>query len=321
LREQIAEYLFRSRGVKCSIDQIVIGSGTQYLLLLILMLFDPGTAIAVENPGYYRANLIFKQAGMNVVPIPVKEHGVDVSEILSKEVQLVYCTPSHQFPLGMIMPIHQRQRLIQWANERDGYIIEDDYDGEFRYDGRPIPAMQGLDPFGRVIYLGTFSKSLVPSLRVNYMVLPEGLIRKFNTDLFYMKQSVSKIHQETIAYFIKEGYWEKHLNKMRTLYRRKRELLIEMLKNRFGETIEIKGEKSGLHIVVELNETSYCEEELIRLAEDAGVKVYGASVFYTGKAPKKPQILLGYGGLSQEEVVKGIDRLADAWNLYNTNNI
>lgn len=316
LRNQIADYLYRARGVRCTGEQVIIGAGTQGLLQLLLYLFPKGSTIGMEDPGFYRANLIFKQAGMKVTPIPVQENGINVEQIeaLKSEINIVYCTPSHQFPLGMIMPVQQRQRLIQWANENNGYIIEDDYDGEFRYEGKPIPSLQGLDPYERVIYLGTFSKSLVPSLRVNYMVLPLHLLKKYKEDLFYMKQSVSKIHQQTISLFLQEGHWDRHINKMRTLYRKKREAVIESLNRYFdSQKVKIKGEKSGLHIVLEFIDSSYSELELINLAREQGIKVYATSLFYENLQNRNPEILLGYSGVSKKEIEYGVQKLSKVW--------
>ncbi|MBM6616755.1 PLP-dependent aminotransferase family protein [Bacillus sp. RD4P76] len=316
LRNQIADYLYRARGVRCTGEQVIIGAGTQALLQRLLYLFPKGSTIAMEDPGFHRASLIFKQAGMEVVPIPVREHGIDVDQLdlLTSTINLVYCTPSHQFPLGMIMPVQQRQKLIQWANDNDGFIIEDDYDGEFRYEGKPIPSLQGLDSYGKVIYLGTFSKSLIPSLRVNYMVLPEPLLEKYKQELFYIKQTVSKIHQLTISLFIKEGHWDKHINKMRTLYRKKRETVIESLNHYFDtEKVIIKGEKSGLHVVIEFLDSSYTELELIELARKKGLKVYGTSLFYETVDYRNPEILLGYSGLSIVEIERGIKHLSEVW--------
>ncbi|KAA0548602.1 PLP-dependent aminotransferase family protein [Bacillus sp. BGMRC 2118] len=316
LRNQIADYLYRARGVRCSGEQVIIGAGTQQLLQLLLYLFPRNSTLAMEDPGFYRANLIFKQGGMNVVPIAVRELGIDVEQLenLKQPINLVYCTPSHQFPLGMIMPVQQRQKLIQWAKVHDSYIIEDDYDGEFRYEGKPIPSLQGLDVYERVIYLGTFSKSLIPSARVNYMVLPSHLLVEYKQKLFYMKQTVSKIHQQTISLFIEEGHWDKHVNKMRTLYRKKRETVIESL-NRYFDTdkVIIKGEKSGLHVVLELIDTRYTESELIELARKRGIQVYGTELFYEQVEKQNPEILVGYSGLRINEIEQGIKTLSEAW--------
>ncbi|MFD1735186.1 PLP-dependent aminotransferase family protein [Bacillus salitolerans] len=312
LREELSQYLYRARGVQCSPDQIVIGAGTQNLLILLGMLFEKGSILAFEDPGYHRAKWTFQKIGMSICPIPVEEDGLSIEQLLSSKANIVYCTPSHQFPLGMIMPIHQRQQLIKWAYDVEGYIIEDDYDGEFRYEGRPIPALQGLDQQNRVIYLGTFSKSLVPSLRVNYLVLPPTLLAQYKESLSLMKQSVSKINQQTLALFMKEGHWEKHINKMRTLYRKKQQILIQSIQECFQREMIVRGEKSGLHIILQ-DQRNRDEQKLITKAMRNGIRVYETSQFYSKCKQEKTEILIGYGGVSLEEIQTGIRTLGEAW--------
>ncbi len=314
VRQEISSYIYEARGVSCSPEQIVIGAGTQYLLKLLLMLFECGTTVAVEDPGYHRARMSCEEAGMNVLPVKTNEDGLDFTQLYDTKAKLFYCTPSHQFPLGTIMSIRDRQMLLQWALDQDSYIIEDDYDGEFRFEGKPIPALQGIDKDHRVIYLGTFSKSLVPSIRLNFLVLPPKLLEQYHRGLSHIKQPVSKIHQLSLAYFMQDGHFERHINRMRTLYRKKQETILSAFDEFFGNRIKIQGEKSGLHIVVSILDTLLTEERLIEKAAEIGIKVYGMSPYYISTVPETPQILIGYGGVPLEDIRKGIELLADVWN-------
>lgn len=225
LRKEIADYLYQSRGVICQPEQIIIGAGTQYLLSLVSRIIGRGWSCSMEDPGFHRARESFLTNGLNVKAVPVDSDGVCLKTVKEQNSQLLYITPSHQFPTGAIMSIQKRLTLLEWASKQGAYIIEDDYDGEFRYQGKPIPSLQGLDKHDRVIYLGTFSKSLIPSLRLSYMVLPNQLLKKHEEELLFQKQTVSRHHQKTLEIFMKEGHWARHLNKMRTLYRKKQKAL------------------------------------------------------------------------------------------------
>lgn len=222
LREEIANYLYESRGVRCAASQIVLGAGTQILVKLLFQLLK-GSNYAVENPGYHRKMVVFEQGEEKVQMLSLDRDGICMADLENSDANIVFVTPSHQFPCGMIMPITRRMQLLQWAKKEEGrYIIEDDYDSEFRYSGKPIPALQGLDTDGKVIYMGTLSKALLPSLRMSYMVLPKKLIKKYQQQYLFYTQSVSRMDQEVIRRFLNEGYWEKHIHKMRVVYRKKR---------------------------------------------------------------------------------------------------
>ncbi|MBS4211210.1 MocR-like pyridoxine biosynthesis transcription factor PdxR [Neobacillus rhizophilus] len=315
LREEIAKYLFQSRGVRCTAEQIVIGAGTQVLMGLLCLVIGRDEIYALENPGFHRTRAVLQNLGVLTVPVPLDEEGITVECLHGSGARVVYVTPSHQFPLGMIMPIARRIELLKWAEEMDGYVIEDDYDGEYRYKGKPIPSLQGLDSSERVVYLGTFSKSLIPSLRISYMVLPEGLLARYREHFIIYKQTVSRLHQDTLYRFMHEGHWQTHLNKMRTLYRKKQAFLISAIHNFMGEWVKVIGEKSGLHIVLDVR-NGMMEEELVRRAMAAGVKVYPLSVYYAELAGGvDSKVLLGYGGLSENQIQEGIRVLADAWGL------
>ncbi|MCY7801750.1 PLP-dependent aminotransferase family protein, partial [Bacillus haynesii] len=234
-----------------------------------------------------------------------------VQDLEQYQPQLAYTTPSHQFPLGMIMPIGRRLQLLDWAASTGAHIIEDDYDGEFRYAGQPVPSLQGLDRNHRVIYLGTFSKSLIPSLRISYMVLPFPLVKKGLNKASLFKQTVSRHVQHAIARFMKNGDYQRHLNRMRTLYRKKRKTLLDAIKHEFGDHAAVRGENAGLHIILEVKGAP-SEEWLTQKALEKGVKVYPASVSYV-TPPETHAVLLGFGGLSEKSIADGIKKLKTAW--------
>ncbi|MGG3639985.1 PLP-dependent aminotransferase family protein [Bacillus gobiensis] len=314
LRHQLAGYLRQSRGVRCSPDQIIVGAGTQQMLLLLCQLLGTEQQpVAVEDPGYNGARSVFSELNFPMVPIPLEEDGIDMEYLMKSEAKLVYVTPSHQFPFGMVLPIHKRIKLLQWAAEHDGFIIEDDYDSEFRYQGRPIPALQGLDKSGRVIYMGTFSKSLLSGIRISYMVLPESLILKYKDKKAFLEPTASLIHMQTLERFMEEGWWEKHLRRMKNVYKKKHAFLLSAITRFFGERVKVIGQHSGLHIVIEVND-GRSESELVRKAEEKGVRVYPTSPYWiTFDTQLPPRLLLGFGGLSENELEAGIRLLKEAW--------
>ncbi|MDR7075842.1 GntR family transcriptional regulator/MocR family aminotransferase [Neobacillus niacini] len=315
LREQIAAHLYASRGVRCSAEQIIIGAGTQVLIGLLCMLIGKEHIYALENPGFHRTRITLQDLGVHTIHIPLDEDGLNINQLKNTNANVVYVTPSHQFPYGMIMPISRRMDLLKWAEEKKGYIIEDDYDGEYRYKGKPIPSLQGLSTKESVVYLGTFSKSLIPSLRISYMVLPSPLMKKYQEHFTIYKQTVSRVHQDTLYRFMKDGLWQSHLNKMRTLYRLKHSTLMLAINKYFGQNVTIIGEKSGLHIVLEVKNNME-EEELINTALNVGVKVYPLSIYYNGATESVgSRILLGFGGLTETEINTGIKLLKEAWKL------
>ncbi|MEH7413839.1 PLP-dependent aminotransferase family protein [Neobacillus drentensis] len=315
LRDEIAKYLYQSRGVRCVPEQIMVGAGTQYLIGLLTMIIGRDAIFSMEEPGYHRTREAFKDQGVSLVPIPLDHDGISMKHLYKSHAQITYVTPSHQFPIGMVMPITRRMELLKWAEKNGRYIIEDDYDGEFRYKGKPIPSLQGLDPNNKVIYLGTFSKSLIPSIRINYLVLPQPLLKKYNDHFSLYKQTVSRLHQHTLWQFMKEGHWERHLNKMRTVYRKKQHALISAIKKKLGDQTTIIGDDSGLHILLSV-QNDMSEKQLIESAKKFKVKVYPTSVYYhLPSRDKGPMILLGFGGLTESEIEQGIQLLKRAWKL------
>ncbi|PEN59926.1 PLP-dependent aminotransferase family protein [Bacillus wiedmannii] len=312
LREEIANYLYESRGVRCSASQIVLGAGTQILVKLLFQLLK-GSNYAVENPGYHRKMVVFEQGEKKVQMLSLDRDGICMAELENSDANVVFVTPSHQFPYGMIMPITRRTQLLQWAKkEEDRYIIEDDYDSEFRYSGKPIPALQGLDTNGKVIYMGTLSKALLPSLRMSYIVLPKNVIKKYQKEYLFYTQSVSRMDQEVIRKFLNEGYWEKHIHKMRVVYRKKRDRLVFEIEKYFSNRVEVIGEDSGLHILLQVH-NGMREEELIKEAAKYSIKIYPVSTYYKDSTAPENVVLLGFAILSEDEIAKAIQLLHKAW--------
>ncbi|RUS43952.1 PLP-dependent aminotransferase family protein [Cohnella sp. AR92] len=314
LRAAIAEYLRNSRGVTCSPDQIVVGTGMAYSVGVVAKLLDGIRRIAVEDPGFKLIRDQFAWNGWEVVPIPVREKGIALDELERSRSRLVYVTPSHQFPTGEIMPFPERERLLRWASSRDGFILEDDYDSECRYVGKPIPSLQSLDSNGNVIYVGTFSKTFSPSLRMNYMVLPVRLLERLRKLEREVLSPPSRVEQWAMQAFMEQGHWYRHLRRVRVLYRAKHRHLIECVQRRFGDRVEITGKDAGLHIQVSvLRHRS--SRELVRLAAEAGVRVYDFCNMHLdpGTVAPTPTIYMGFAGVSLSDIDKGVKLLKEAW--------
>lgn len=314
LRQTISRYLHSARGVNCAPEQIVVGAGNDYLLLLLEKLLGRHVGIAMENATYMRAFRIFQSFGYRIETVKTDESGMQVEDLQKKQVKAAYVMPSHQYPTGITMPIGRRMELLRWAaGEDERYLIEDDYDSEFRYRGKPIPSLQGADKNGKVIYIGTFSKAIAPAIRVSYMVLPYSLLKRYQEECYFYSSTVSRIDQRILNEFIREGYFERYLNKTRKIYREKHDLLLQELKP-FGEQFSIMGEHAGLHVLLQSKAAQITEDELIRKAASMGVKVYGLSdSVIDRKEIMTPTIILGYGGLKTEEITKGIEKLKQAW--------
>nr|WP_246593750.1 PLP-dependent aminotransferase family protein [Evansella tamaricis] len=316
LRNEIASYLQLSRGVQCTVDQLVIGANSQYLTFLLTLLTSAWKRkVGVEEPGYHPITQVFQDMGYEIAPIPLKGDGLDITKLRKENPSLVFISPSHQYPFGTIMPIGKRIELLEWATDHNAWIIEDDIDSEFRYSGQPIPSLQGLDRKGRVVYMGTFFKSLLPSIRVCYMVLPEELLRIYKKDYIGYQQTTSRIHQRTIELFMKEGHWERHLLRMRKIYGKKYTFLRKMITQYMGDKVTVLGKDAGLYSVLVINEKED-EATLSKKAWQRGIKVYGISDTWFDQSNNivdRPAFLLGFGGLQEEEIEKGIKGLCDAW--------
>jgi len=314
LRYEISNYIHHSRGVTCSPQQIIISSGTQQSLnLLCHILSSLHLCAAFEEPSYLGAKAVFKHFNFNITPIPLDEDGININCLNESKSKIVYVTPSHQYPYGMVMPISKRLKLLHWAKENDGIIIEDDYDGEFRYKGKPVPSLQGLDETGSVIYLGSFSKSLMPSMRISYFVLPETLLNIYEQQYVIYEQSVPRLLQKTLEIFMKEGFWEKHLRKSKVLYKKKQELLISSIIKYLGNNVTIIGADSGLHLLLKIN-TQMNESELIESALRFGIKVNSTSVNWINPPlDSLPVIFIGFAGIKLEDIPMAMKILNECW--------
>lgn len=314
LRGVICNYLHQARGVNVRPEQIVLGAGNDYLQMLLSCMLGTEHIIAMESPTYRHAYDIFLRLGYECRTVSMDRYGMDVNRLRESGANIAYVMPSHQYPMGIVMPIKRRQELLQWAAEEPGrYIIEDDYDSEFRYVGKPIPSLQGNDAAQRVIYLGTFSKSIAPAIRISYLVLPEPLLERYEQVGRSFSCTVSRIDQQMLQLFMERGYYERHLNKMRALYKSKHDILLAELK-KLNSVRKIRGDKAGVHILLQMN-PEISEQEWIDRAGHAGIKVYPLSEYCIDREKPKtaPTILLGYATLSEQEIRKAADILGQVW--------
>ncbi|MEF3306393.1 MocR-like pyridoxine biosynthesis transcription factor PdxR [Paenibacillus sp. GYB003] len=319
-REALSDYAYRARAVVCPPDRIVVGAGTHHTMEQICRLLQRTpygaslTAMAVERSMSDGIAAIMRQYGYRLIPLRLESDGIDIEELYRSGAKIVYTTPSHQFPYGMVMSIGKRRRLLNWAAETGGLIVEDDYDGEFRYAGMPIPSLQGMDAAAsRVAYMGTFSRALAPAFRLSYAALPPDLAAAARTALHPFDRLASPLHQKTLELFMTGGHMQRHIRKMRSVYQRKQAALLQAAKRRLEPDFRVSGGPAGLHVLLEPAD-GRDEAELIRLADEAGVRVYPVSVYRVEPQPDEPSaVLLGFGGLDERQIDEGIRRLADAW--------
>ena len=319
LRKTISRYLHSSRGVNCQPEQIIIGAGTDYLFMLLEKILGRHVPIAMENPTYKRAYKVFQSFAYEIVPVPMDGSGMNVEELSRTKAKVAYVMPSHQYPTGVVMPIGRRMELLKWAGDgQDRYLIEDDYDSEFRYKGKPIPSLQASDRLGRVIYMGTFSKSIAPAIRVGYMVLPMKLLKVYRENCGFYASTVSRIDQRILNEFIRDGYFERYLNKMRKIYRSRHDFLLSQLFS-FEKEFTVSGENAGLHILL-TSKSQIPEEALIKAAAKEGVKLYGMQEACMGGTSMdttySSTLLMGYGALDERELMEGVALLKRAWDIY-----
>lgn len=315
-REAIRGYLHSARGVNCTAEQIVVGAGSEYLLMLLAQILGSGRRIAMENPTYKQAYQVFNSLGYQVCPVDMDISGLKLELLQGSGADIAYIMPSHQYPMGIVMPVGRRQELLRWAGEvPERYLIEDDYDSEFRYKGKPIPALQGMDKSGKVIYIGTFSKSIAPAIRVSYLVLPLPLLKRYREQAGFYASTVSRIDQNILYQFLSEGYFERHLNRMRAVYKAKHDVLMTMLRP-FEKDFIIQGEHAGLHILL-TDRKGRSEEMLVQQAGAAGVRVYELSHHYIHpeQNQEKSTVMIGYAMLHEHDIVTGIELLKISWGL------
>lgn len=315
LRKNISDYLRKSRGVNASPEMIVITAGHECALMMLNFLLDKGE-FAMENPAYSKVYKTLEMYGRKVIPINLDEYGIDMEQLEKSNANIVYVTPSHQYPMGIVMSAGRRHELLQWAMKGSSrYIIEDDYDSEFRYRGKPIPALQGIDTSEKVIYIGTFSKSISPGLRMSYMVLPHRLMTHFMEKFSFCSNTVSATDQRMVAMFMESGGFERHLGRMRNIYKNKHSAMLSELKT--WENVEIMGENAGAHMLLKVR-NGMTENELIRKAEEADIRVYALSDCYIDadcKANTDSIVILGYAKLDDITIIRGLSILKKQWRL------
>ncbi|MEK5279623.1 MULTISPECIES: MocR-like pyridoxine biosynthesis transcription factor PdxR [Paenibacillus] len=319
LRQEIARLLRSTRSMPVVPEQIVITSGaTQVLDILSRIFVSKGDHVVVEDPSHNVVREIFSFAGAVVTPIRVDLEGISVDELQAscdhikegphKKPKLAYVTPSHQFPFGVTLSMKRRVQLLEWAKANQAFIIEDDYDSEYRYEGPKLSSLAGLDVDGRVIYVGSFSKVLFPSLRIGYVVLPPTLIQPFLAVKWITDRMSSALDQEALAEFIQNGHYARHVTQMGKLYAARRACLVKSLDAEFGSRVRYYGEEAGLHLLIEL-ESGADEHRIAELALRYGVRVYPASSYFVGSKPQGPVFLLGYSNLTENQIKMGVNRL------------
>jgi len=311
LREALAQYLARARGMSCSADQIIIVSGSQQAIDLVSrVLIDAGDRVVTEEPHYPGATVPFEAAGAKLAHVPVDAAGLDTARLPARA-RLAYVTPCHQFPSGVIMPLERRRALLEWAARSEAWIVEDDYVSEFRYEGRPLEALQALDRDGRVIYIGSFSKTLFPALRLAYLVLPPALVPAFLEAKWAADRFSPMLAQQALADFIADGQFERYLRRAGSRNAARRRTLIAALQQHLGDRVEIAGENTGVHLVVWLNGMRPAElATLIERAAAAGVGLYSVAPCYR-EPQRRAGLLFGYASLSEAEIRAGVRILAD----------
>lgn len=311
LREQIIRYLHSSRGVSAQPHQIVIGPGVRSLLgILARLLKDKFSSVAFEDPGFKNGRLIFADNSYYITPIKMQQSGIDMQALEDSKAKLVYISPSHQFPTGTIMPIGRRNKLLNWVEETNGYIIEDDYDSEFRYFGNPIPALKGLDTKDRVIYLGSFSKIIPPSIRISYMLLPQSLAELFELRSKLYTPSVSVTEQLALAEFIAEGHLEKQIRRLRKLYSTKRQMFLDEIQRQFGDDASVYDIGSGLFVTVSVK-SQHSIDELKKSAENNACKITFMQDYALNPLPNSmaKQLILYFSSIPLDDIGKSIRAL------------
>ncbi|GBG55582.1 putative HTH-type transcriptional regulator YdeL [Sporomusaceae bacterium FL31] len=314
LRAEIVKYIHHSRGVNVHKDQIIVGAGIQTLLhTLCSLLKIKYTNIAFEEPGFKNGRQIFTDHSFDIIPIRMNQGGIDMEELTNCGARLVYVSPSHQFPTGYIMPIGMRNRLLQWAEQVDGMIIEDDYDSEFRYFGRPIPALKGLDTNDHVVYLGSFSKIIPPSIRISYMVLPERLMDVYRKNAGLYNQAASTVEQLALAKYMEDGHLERQIRRLRKLYYEKRLLFFDAIKKILGDAAEVNESEAGLHTILVVK-SELTAAELVSKALANGCKIAPVRDYYLEASNEKlPQIILYFSKIPSAEIAAAIHLLKTAW--------
>ncbi|CAB3755211.1 PLP-dependent aminotransferase family protein [Paraburkholderia humisilvae] len=311
LRRALSDYLRVARSVNCTPDQIIITTGIhQSIDLAVRLLTDVGDRAWVEEPCYWGVRSVLQSSGLTLAPVPVDDEGLNPRESdLRAPPRLALVTPSHQYPLGMVMSLARRRTLLEYAKQHGVWIIEDDYDSEFRYGSRPLASLQGLDDAGRVIYVGSLGKMLFPGLRIGYMIAPEDLVETFRTGIAELYREGQLIQQAVLTEFIMDGYLTSHVRRMRALYGERRQILIDAITARFGDMLPVMGDEAGLHFVLGLPADAN-DRAVTAAAHDAGVIVRPLAGYYSGEIPARRGMLLGYACVPNEKIGPAFDTLA-----------
>ena len=311
LREAIAKYLKEFRGMTVLPEQIIIGAGTEYLYGLLIQLLGTDKIYAVENPGYRKIAKIYRSWKVACEYIDMDEEGVQIGELQRKRVDILHISPSHHYPTGIVMPVSRRYELLGWvAKSNSHYIIEDDYDSELRLGGQPIPTMQSIDVSDRVIYMNTFTKTLASTVRISYMILPPPLLEQFYERLSFYSCSVSNFEQYTLGKFIEEGFFEKHINRLRNHYHKKRDILLGAIReSRLGDLVHISGEEAGVHFLMEI-QTEKEEEEFLTCAQTQGIRLSPLSAHYHNRDTERKNVyVMNYSSVQMEDTQEIVRRL------------
>lgn len=311
LRCAIAQHLYDFRGMKIQPEQIIVGAGTEYLYGLLIQLLGRDKTFAVEDPGYSKIRFIYENNNVSCLCLPLDNDGINMHSLSECNADILHLSPSHHYPTGIVTPISRRYELLGWASKSDSrYIIEDDYDSEFRLLGKPIPSLQSIDVMDKVIYMNTFTKSLTPTIRISYMVLPLPLMKKFNEKLSFYSCTVSNFEQYTLARFIQEGHFEKHINRMRIYYRNQRDLLISAIKKSPLNTyVTIQEKDAGLHFLIKVD-TSMTDEELMKKAKEAGLKITCLSQYYYNQSIAiHHTLVINYSAIQTDHIPKAVELL------------
>lgn len=321
LRNAIARYLGDFRGMKVAPHQIIIGAGTEYLYGLLIQLLGKDLIYGVENPGYHKIGKICKSMDVSYRHVDLDENGVSIHELEEKKIDIIHTSPSHHFPTGLVMPVSRRYELLGWAaKEKERYIIEDDYDSELRLSGKPFPTLQSIDISGKVIYTNTFTKTLASTVRISYMVLPEDLAKRFYSELSFYSCTVSNFEQYTLAQFMENGSFEKHINRLRNYYQNKRDAILKELKNgSIGKYITIQEEEAGVHFLMHI-QSDCTEAEIVEKAKAGGVKLDPLSRYYIKNTEKHEQngqenpyentYVMNYSSVNMENIKKVVQVLS-----------
>lgn len=319
LRQAIARHLADFHGLRINPEQIIIGAGTEYLCSLLVQLLGYDKIYGVEDPSYSKIRKVYQGCNVTCRPVEMDDSGVQAEDLEAADIDVIHISPSHQYPTGIVMPVGRRYEILGWASRSDRrYIVEDDFDSELRLKGQPVPTMQSIDVMEKVIYMNTFTKTLSSTIRISYMVLPPRLVRRFYEKLSFYACTVPNFEQYTLAEFIEDGSFEKHINRMRNHYRKKRDLLLKLIRSGpLGEKCEILEENAGLHFLLRIRSGNTTDEEIIRKAGERQIRLSALSQYYSGGAGKRDLqhiFVINYSSVPEENLPAAVKILGEILN-------